>query len=110
MGLVEEVFSSLKIVQIEVRPVYQKTDDRIRSHVFLCTLVYYLQWHLKQRFELLFAGDGTHKDRQWKVRNVIERLEAILREKIEMGIVELEKVTTPEREQQKILNYLKVSL
>src|ERR1700730_12370476 len=37
-----------------------------RSHVFLCTLAYYLQWHLKQRL-----------DRQWTVRNVIERLAAI---------------------------------
>src|SRR5271165_4543199 len=48
-------------VQLEVRPVYHKTDDRIRTHVFLCTLAYYLQWHLKQRLEPLFAADGTHK-------------------------------------------------
>ena len=38
LGLVEEAFRSLKTVQLEVRPVYHKTDDRIRSHVFLCTL------------------------------------------------------------------------
>ena len=53
MGLVEEAFRSLKTVQLEVRPVYHKTDDRIRSHVFLCTMAYYLQWHLKQRVEPL---------------------------------------------------------
>jgi transposase len=47
LGLVEEAFRSLKTVQLEVRPVYYKTDDRIRSHVFLCTLAYYLRWHLK---------------------------------------------------------------
>ena len=63
LGLVEEAFRSFKTVQLEVRPVYHKTDDRIRSHVFLCTLAYYLQWHLKQRLESLFAADGTHKDR-----------------------------------------------
>ena len=85
----------LKTVQLEVRPVYHKTDDRIRSHVFLCTLAYYLQWHLKQRLEPLFAADGTHKDRQWTVRNVIERLAAIRRDKIVLGEVEFEKVTTP---------------
>ena len=44
LGLVEEAFRSLKTVQLEVRPVYHKTDDRIRTHVFLCTLAYYLQW------------------------------------------------------------------
>ena len=89
-GLVEEAFRSLKTVQLEVLPVYHKTDDRIRSHVFLCTLAYYLQWHLKQRLEPFFAADGTHKDRQWTVRNVIERLAAIRRDKIVMGDVEFE--------------------
>ena len=110
LGLVEEAFRSLKTVQLEVRPVYHKTDDRIRSHVFLCTLAYYLQWHLKQRLEPLFAADGTHKDRQWTVRNVIERLAAIRRDKIVLGDVEFEKVTTPEPDQQTILDYLKVRL
>ena len=110
LGLVEEAFRSLKTVQLEVRPVYHKTDDRIRSHVFLCTLAYYLQWHLKQRLEPLFAADGTHKDRQWTVRNVIERLAAIRRDRIAMGTVEFEKVTTPEPDQQTILDYLKVRL
>ena len=38
LGLVEEAFRSLKTVQLEVRPVYHKTDDRIRTHVFLCAL------------------------------------------------------------------------
>ena len=54
--------------------------------------------------------DGTHKDRQWTMRNVIERLAAIRREKIVMGAVEFEKVTTPEPDQQTILDYLKVRL
>ena len=110
LGLVEEAFRNLKTVQLEVRPVYHKTDDRIKSHVFLCTLAYYLQWHLKQRLEPLFAADGTHKDRQWTLRNVIERLAAIRREKIAMGAVEFEKVTTPEADQQAILDYIKVRL
>ena len=86
LGLVEEAFRSLKTVQLEVRPVYHKTDDRINKVDRVpCTLAYYLQWHLKQRLEPLFAADGTHKDRQWTVRNVIERLAAIRREKIAMG-------------------------
>jgi hypothetical protein len=69
-----------------------------------------LQWHLKQRLEPLFAADGTHKDRQWTLRNVIERLAAIRREKIAIGAVEFEKVTMPEADQQAILDYIKVRL
>ena len=110
LGLVEEAFRNLKTVQLEVRPVYHKTDDRIQSHVFLCTLAYYLQWHMKQRLAPLFAADATHKDRQWTMRNVIERLAAIRREKIAMAGVEFEKVTTPQADQQSILDYLQVRL
>ena len=110
LGLVEEAFRNLKTVQLEVRPVFHKTDDRIRTHVFLCTLAYYLQWHFKQRLEPLFAADGTHKDRQWTIRNVIERLAAIRREKIVMAGVEFDKVTVPQADQQTILNYLQVRL
>ena len=49
LALVENAFRNLKTVQLEMRPVYHKTDDRIRAHVFLCVLAYYLQWHVNQR-------------------------------------------------------------
>ena len=58
----------------------------------------------------LFAADGTHKDRQWTLRNVIERLAAIRRDKIAMGALEFDKVTTSDTDQQTILDYLKVRL
>jgi hypothetical protein len=67
-------------------------------------------WHLKQRLEPLFAADGTHKDRQWTLRNMIGATGGIRREKIVMGAVEFDKVTTPEPDQQAILDYLKVRL
>ena len=110
LELVEQAFRNLKTVQLEVRPVYHKTDDRIRSHVFLCTLAYYLQWHVHQRLQSFFAVDGTHKNRQWTLRNVIERLTAIRRERIVMAGVEFEKITTPEDDQQRILNALGIRM
>jgi hypothetical protein len=78
--------------------------------VFLCTLAYYLQWQMKQRLAPLFAADGTPKNRQWTLRNVIERLAAIRRETITIAGVEFEKVTTPQADQQTILDYLQVRL
>jgi hypothetical protein len=56
------------------------------------------------------AFGGTHKDHNGELRNVIERLAAIRRDKVVLGDVEFEKVTTPEPEQQTILDYLKVRL
>ena len=103
LELVERAFRNLKTVQLEVRPVYHKTDDRIRSHVFLCTLAYHLQWHANQRLQGFFAADGTHKDRKWTMCNVIERLAAIRRERVKMAGVEFDKITTPQADQQEIL-------
>jgi hypothetical protein len=74
LALVEQAFRQIKTVQLEVRPVYHKLDRRIRSHVFLCLLAYYLQWHMKQRLAPLFAQDGTEKHRCWSFANVLERL------------------------------------
>lgn len=110
LELVERAFRNLKTVQLEVRPVYHKTDNRIRCHVFLCTLAYYLQWHANVRLQGFFAADGTHKHRQWTMRNVIERLCAIRRENLVMAGVEFQKVTTPQADQQRILDALRVKL
>jgi transposase len=61
LGLVEEAFRSLKTVQLEVRPVYHKTDDRIRSHVFLCTLAYLLAVASQAAAGSLFATTAPTK-------------------------------------------------
>ena len=53
LSVVEQAFRNLKTVSLEIRPVYHKKDDRIRSHVFLCVLAFYLQWHMQQRLQPL---------------------------------------------------------
>jgi transposase len=110
LSLVETAFRSLKTVQLEVRPVYHKLDDRIRSHVFLCTLAYYLQWHLTQRLAPLFEADGRHKNRQWTLKSVLHRLQAIRREKVSLGGLEFEQLTVPEADQLEILKWLGVRI
>ncbi len=110
LRFVEMAFRNLKTVQLELRPVFHKTDDRIRAHVFLCVLAYYLQWHMKQRLQSLFDSDGEGKHRQWTFENVIHRLMTIRREKVSMAGVEFFQVTTPEPDQQRILDLLGVRL
>jgi hypothetical protein len=52
---VERAFRSLKTVDLEIRPIHHRLADRVRAHVFLCMLAYYLIWHLRQAWaELLF--------------------------------------------------------
>ena len=110
LRFVELAFRNLKTVQLELRPVFHKTDDRIRAHVFLCVLAYYLQWHMKQRLQPLFESDGEGKHRQWTFENVIQRLMAIRREKVSMVGVEFFQVTTPEPDQKRILDLLNITL
>src|SRR5437764_1322956 len=45
---VEHAFRSLKTVDLELRPVFHWTAPRVRAHVLLCMLAYYLQWHMRQ--------------------------------------------------------------
>jgi hypothetical protein len=45
---VERAFRSLKTVDIEVRPIHHRRSDRVRAHVFLCMLAYYVEWHMRQ--------------------------------------------------------------
>jgi transposase len=48
LALVERAFRCIKTVDLHVRPVYHRLADRVRAHVFLCMLAYYLEWHMRQ--------------------------------------------------------------
>jgi transposase len=110
LALVEQAFRSLKTVALEIRPVYHKKDDRIRSHVFLCVLAYYVYWHLQQRLQPLFEQDGQGKDRQWTMENVIENLRGIRQQQVRVAGVEFQQITQPTEQQQQILELLKIKL
>jgi len=106
LSFVEEAFRNLKTVQLEVRPVYHKKDERIRSHVFICLLAYYLQWHARQRLQPLFQKDGKGKERQWTFRNVIEHLATIRSNRVKTAEVEFDLHTSADPEHQTILDLL----
>jgi hypothetical protein len=54
---VERAFRSTKTVDLEVRPVFHWTADRVRAHVFLCMLAYYLEWHMRQTLAPILFDD-----------------------------------------------------
>ena len=57
LSWVEQAFRSLKTVDLQVRPVFHRRDRRVRAHVFLCMLAYYLEWHLRQALAPLLFDD-----------------------------------------------------
>src|SRR4051794_6453926 len=64
LALVEQAFRCLKGIDLLVRPIHHRTADRVRAHVLLCLLAYYVEWHLRQVWgPLLFEDEGLTDDR-----------------------------------------------
>ena len=57
LSVVERAFRSYKTVDLKVRPIYHYADRRVRAHVFLCMLAYYVEWHMRQRLKPLLFDD-----------------------------------------------------
>jgi transposase len=110
LTFVERAFRNLKTVQLEIRPVYHKNDDRIRGHVFLCMLAYYLQWHMEQRLAPLFENDGKGQQRRWTFRGAIDCLAQITRNRVTVNGAEFFQNSTPTPEQKEILGLLQVAM
>jgi len=56
LAQVERAFRTLKSVDLQIRPIHHRLADRVRAHIFLCMLAYYVEWHLREAWrELLFA-------------------------------------------------------
>src|SRR3954462_12549519 len=64
LALVEQAFRCLKGIDLLVRPIHHRTADRVRAHILLCVLAYYVEWHLRQVWgPLLFEDEGLTEDR-----------------------------------------------
>ena len=55
---VERAFRTIKSVDLKIRPIHHYTEGRVRAHIFLCVLAYYVEWHMREAWrELLFADE-----------------------------------------------------
>ena len=57
LSKVERAFRRLKTVDLKIRPIHHRTSDRVRAHVLLCMLAYYVEWHMRQRLKPLLFDD-----------------------------------------------------
>jgi transposase len=70
LSQVERAFRCIKTVDLHVRPVHHWLADRVRAHVFLCMLAYYLEWHMRRKLaQLLF--DDTDREAAESLRKSI---------------------------------------
>jgi len=64
---VERAFRSMKTIDLHIRPIHHHLEGRVRAHIFLCMLAYYVEWHMREAWrELLFADEDLarkkHRD------------------------------------------------
>jgi len=57
LSAVERAFRSLKGVDLKIRPIHHRTADRVRSHVLVCMLAYYVEWHMRQDLAPMLFDD-----------------------------------------------------
>jgi len=107
---VEQAFRNMKTVRLELRPVFHRTDDRIKCHVFLCMLAYYVMWHMNQKLKPLFEIDDVGAGRKYTFDYVIETLKCIRKETVEICGAQSSVITTPTVEQKLILDLLGIVL
>jgi transposase len=61
LSQVERAFRSFKTVDLMVRPIRHRLEDRVRAHIFLCMLAYYVQWHMMEAWRPLLYADEDQK-------------------------------------------------
>jgi transposase len=58
LSLVEQAFRFMKTVDLHVRPVFHWSADRVRAHVLLCMLAYYVEWHMREKLAPMLFEDA----------------------------------------------------
>jgi len=57
LSSVERAFRCLKTVDLKVRPIHHRLENRVRAHIFLCMLAYYVEWHMREAWRALLFAD-----------------------------------------------------
>jgi hypothetical protein len=59
---VERAFRAMKTIDLHIRPIHHRLEDRVRAHIFLCMLAYYVEWHMREAWrELMFADEDLER-------------------------------------------------
>lgn len=70
---VERAFRSLKTVDLHVRPIHHRDSDRVRAHIFLCMLAYYVEWHMRKDLAPILFDDGDKPAAEKLRASVVEQ-------------------------------------
>jgi transposase len=76
---VERAFRSMKTIDLHIRPIHHHLEGRVRAHIFLCMLAYYVEWHMREAWRgLMFADEDLQRKKHRDPIAAAERSEAAL--------------------------------
>jgi transposase len=79
LAQVERAFRSMKTIDLHIRPIHHHLEGRVRAHIFLCMLAYYVEWHMREAWrELMFADEDLERKKHRDPVAAAERSEAAL--------------------------------
>ncbi len=68
---VERAFRSLKSLDLKIRPIYHHLAERVKAHVFLCMLSYYVEWHMRQALASILFDDDDPQAAEAARKNIV---------------------------------------
>ena len=71
LSTVERAFRSVKSVDLKVRPIHHHLPDRVRAHVFLCMLAYYVEWHMRRALAPILFDDHDQATAQVQRKSIV---------------------------------------
>jgi hypothetical protein len=71
LSTVERAFRSMKSVDLKVRPIYHHQAERVKAHVLLCMLAYYVEWHMRQVLAPLLFDDEDREAAQAQRTSIV---------------------------------------
>jgi len=61
LSTVERAFRSMKSIDLKIRPIHHRKAERVRAHVFICMLAYYVEWHMRRALKPMLFDDEDQK-------------------------------------------------
>lgn len=71
LAKVERAFRSLKTVDLKIRPIHHWLESRVRAHVFLCMLAYYVEWHMREKLRPMLFDDDDKEAAEAQRRSIV---------------------------------------
>jgi len=75
LSVIERAFRCMKTVDLKVRPIHHRKEERVRSHVLLCMLAYYVEWHMRKALAPMLFDDEDKQLAEQLRESVVARAE-----------------------------------